>query len=366
MKPDALYELSSVFSFFLRENGIEAVNMRYFGFFHKDYDKKNQFSKLLGFVKSDKFSNNKDIISFPWKNVSLEELNFCLSRLSRCLSNKEKLIVLLLLLDLCHDNCTFIKKRTDYLETIARKLVIDLSWLANLKKLLIIADSGLNETVIDGNILLIRDSEFYLWKTPLNSHPDNISIPALFYIYLEEEMLAFVKVFDKKAKLNGYPLEYSKIYPMSEGDVLYSNNKLMSFNGLFRYYFNCSQFAPLKIAGTDTTPEVNFDSRKNNLEISGCSVPENGMAFYSKLNNWLDNYLITNPNNIKVNIRLDYFNTTSSKCILDFLFRLQSYKTENIELQINWFFQDGDEDLEEAGLNYSEIIKIPFALIPYN
>ena len=90
------------------------------------------------------------------------------------------------------------------------------------------------------------------------------------------------------------------------------------------------------------------------------------MAFYSKLSTWLDNYLKTNPTNIKVNIRLDYFNTTSSKCILDLFFRLQSYKKEDVELQINWFFQDGDDDLAEAGLNYSEIVKIPFTLIPYS
>jgi hypothetical protein len=131
-------------------------------------------------------------------------------------------------------------------------------------------------------------------------------------------------------------------------------------------YFNCSQFRPLKIAATETTPEVHFDALKNNLEITGCCVPENGMEFYSKLYRWLDNYLITKPEAIKVNIRLDYFNTTSSKCILDFLFRLQKYKTDAVDLQINWFFQHGDEDLEEAGLNYSEIVKVPFALIPYN
>jgi hypothetical protein len=220
--------------------------------------------------------------------------------------------------------------------------------------------------VTEDNVVLFGESEFYTGEKISYSTVNLPSIPVLGYVYLQEEMMAFVKVFDKKAKLNGFILEPNKIYPMCEGDVLSCNDQFLSFNGLFRHYFSCAQFNSLKIPATETTPEVNFDYIKNNLEIKGCCIPENVMEFYSGLYNWLDNYLITKPKQIRVNIRLDYFNTTSSKCILDFLFRLQRYKTDKVDMQINWFFQNGDEDLEEAGLNYSEIIKIPFALIPYN
>lgn len=366
MKPNAIYELSSVFSFFLRETGIESINLRYFGFFHKDYDKHGQLGKLLGLTRSDKPNMNIDLIAASWKNIPKEEFNFCLTRLSKYLSNKEKICTLLLLLDLCYRENIFRKQRFELLESIAKKIAIDHSWLLKLKKLYVINSLEPNKNAVDGNILLLNESEFYSWQPfPIVNNRIN-SKPALGYIYLQEEMLALIIVFEKKSSINGYPIELNKIYPMSEGDVLTCSNKLLSFNGLFRHYYNCAQFASLQINATETTPEVNFDSRKNNLEITGCSVPENGMHFYSKLSNWIENYLLTNPNHIKVNIRLDYFNTTSSKCILDLLYRLQSYKTDDIELQINWFFQNGDEDLEEAGLNYSEMVKIPFTLIPYN
>jgi hypothetical protein len=366
MKPIALTELYSVFAFFLKENSIEEVNFKYYAFFLKNYEKLSPINNLLSQLKPAKYFSGSGINASDLENIPIAEYNFCLSRLSKHLSNKEKLCVLLLLLDLCHDSQTFQKKPLILLENTAKKLDIDFSWFLTLKQLSIIPNSQLSRSIIEKKILLLHESDLIDFLNP-KPHPtnDDATLPVLGYMYLQEELLAFVRVFDIKAQLNGSALELNKIYPMSEGDVLSINNTLLSFNGLFLQYFNDSLFAPLKINATESTPDVFFDPQKNILEIKGCSIPENSVAFYSKISNWLENYFKTNPNHIKVNIRLDYFNTTSSKCILDLLFRLQSYKTDDIEMQINWFFQDGDEDLEEAGLNYSEIIKIPFAVIPY-
>jgi hypothetical protein len=366
MKSDLLYEVSSVFSFFLRQNGIESVNLRYLGFFYKDYEKKNQLGKMLGLKKPGSVAVDKELVAAEWKSVSREEYNFCLTRLSKNLSFKEKISMLLLLLDSCHYNNWFVKERMDFLEIIAQRLGVELDWLVKLKKVLTFYDLESGRAIADGNILLMRVSEFNPWKKAQDSSIELTTRPVLGYIYSQEQMTAFVRVFERNTKINGFLVEPNKIYPMNEGDVLSCNDKLLSFNGVFRHYFNSKQFASLSIEATETTPKVHFDSVENNLEISGCCVPENGMEFYAPLYNWLDSYLMSKPSQINVNIRLDYFNTTSSKCILDFLFRLQRYKNEKVDLQINWFFQDGDDDLEEAGLNYSEIVKIPFALIPYN
>ena len=54
MRPIALYELSSVFSYFLKENGIEAVNFRYFSFFLKNYEKQSPFNNLIEQLKPTK------------------------------------------------------------------------------------------------------------------------------------------------------------------------------------------------------------------------------------------------------------------------------------------------------------------------
>lgn len=367
MKPSVLYELSSVFSFFIKENNVKEVNFRYYTYFLKNYDKLSPVNHLLNQMKPVIYFSSNAIHTSTLEDISIEEYNFCLSRLSKSFSTKEKFCTLLLLLDLCHDNYTYQKQRLLSLENVVNRMAINFNWFLTLKKLSIIPEEQLYKNIIEEKILLLHESDLIDFSNP-KSHPANgdKTLPVLGYIYLQEELLAFIRIFDKKAQLNGSSLEINKIYPMSEGDVLSINNTLLTFNGLFLHYFNDSLFAPLIINATECTPEVSFDPKNNILEISGCSIPENGIAFYAKLSNWLENYFKTNPNHIKINIRLDYFNTSSSKCILDFLFRLQAYKTPHIQMQINWFFQFGDEDLEEAGMNYSEIIKIPFTLIPYN
>jgi hypothetical protein len=63
-----------------------------------------------------------------------------------------------------------------------------------------------------------------------------------------------------------------------------------------------------------------------------------------------------------VNIQLEYFNTSSSKCILDVFKKLEAiYKSGN-EVVINWFYEEDDEDMLEAGEDYQSIIKIPFKM----
>ncbi len=74
---------------------------------------------------------------------------------------------------------------------------------------------------------------------------------------------------------------------------------------------------------------------------------------------------MTLPKQVEVKIHLHYFNTTSSKFILDIFKRFENFKSEKIDVKINWYFQSDDVDLEEAGLNYSEIVNVPFILIPY-
>ena len=117
------------------------------------------------------------------------------------------------------------------------------------------------------------------------------------------------------------------------------------------------------IEGTPKTPTVNFDAGTGKVEVKGRSIPENSIEFYKPLVDWLENYSTTPYNQTEVNIQLEYFNTSSSKCILDVFKKLESiYKSGN-EVIINWYYEEDDEDMLEAGEDYQSIIKIPFKMI---
>jgi len=120
---------------------------------------------------------------------------------------------------------------------------------------------------------------------------------------------------------------------------------------------------PISIAGTPKTPTVHFDAGNGKIEIKGRSIPENSIEFYKPLVDWLEQYLSTPAALTEVNIQLEYFNTSSSKCILDVFKKLEAiYKSGN-EVLINWFYEEDDEDMLEAGEDYQSIIKIPFKMV---
>lgn len=120
---------------------------------------------------------------------------------------------------------------------------------------------------------------------------------------------------------------------------------------------------PIKIEGTRKTPDVSFDALSGKIEIEGRSIPENSIEFYKPLVDWLDEYSKQPNSKTVVNIKLEYFNTSSSKCILDVFKKLESiYKSEQ-DVVINWYYEEDDEDMLEAGEDYQSILKIPFKMI---
>jgi len=119
----------------------------------------------------------------------------------------------------------------------------------------------------------------------------------------------------------------------------------------------------ISIEGTPKTPTVNFDASTGVIEIKGRSIPENSIEFYRPIVEWLEDYSKEPQNITTVNIQLEYFNTSSSKCILDVFKKLEAIKKARNEVVINWYYEEDDEDMLEAGEDYESIIRIPFKMI---
>lgn len=116
----------------------------------------------------------------------------------------------------------------------------------------------------------------------------------------------------------------------------------------------------LTIEGSAKTPTVEFKA-SGELLIKGRSIPENSIEFYKPLIDWIGNYGGTPQGTTEVNIQLEYFNTSSSKCILDVFKKLETLS--GTEVKINWYYEEDDEDMLEAGEDYQAIIDIPFKMI---
>ena len=121
----------------------------------------------------------------------------------------------------------------------------------------------------------------------------------------------------------------------------------------------------IKIESQEDTPKIIFDPENEIFEISGRSLPEDAVLFYEPILAWLKEYS-QNPNPVtEMHVKLNYFNTASSKLLLDLLMVLEDMVEDGKDCKIMWFYDEEDEDMEEAGEEYSELIEIPFELITY-
>lgn len=122
----------------------------------------------------------------------------------------------------------------------------------------------------------------------------------------------------------------------------------------------------IKIAGTEDTPNVILDAENEIFEISGRSLPEDVGSFYDPILSWLDEYS-ENPNEKTIfNFKLVYFNTASSKLLLDILMKLEEIHESGNDVLIRWYYPEDDEDMEEAGEEYSDIVDVPFEQVSYS
>jgi len=119
----------------------------------------------------------------------------------------------------------------------------------------------------------------------------------------------------------------------------------------------------LHLEGSAKTPSIHFDATTGKLELKGRSIPENSVEFYKPLNDWIDSYGKDPIGETSVDVKLEYFNTSSSKCILDLFKKLEAISGSKTKVVVNWFFEEDDEDMEEAGQDYQAIISLPFNII---
>ena len=122
----------------------------------------------------------------------------------------------------------------------------------------------------------------------------------------------------------------------------------------------------LNFQGTEDTPTIVIDKSKELFQISGRSLPEDVTSFYKPVIEWLELFSESPTKNFTMEVKLEYFNTASSKIILDILMKLEEiHQAGSSAIQVNWHYDKRDDDMLEAGEEYQELVEIPFELLSY-
>jgi len=122
----------------------------------------------------------------------------------------------------------------------------------------------------------------------------------------------------------------------------------------------------INIAGTEDTPTIKFDVAAGQFLISGRSLPEDVTHFYKPVMDWLGQFSSAPKDGAKFEFKLEYFNTASSKILLDVFMKLEEISEgSGSKFSIAWHYQNSDPDMKEAGEEYAELVSVPFEFIAY-
>lgn len=122
----------------------------------------------------------------------------------------------------------------------------------------------------------------------------------------------------------------------------------------------------LRLEQTDDSPLVILDPADKLFEMSGKSLPEDAVDFYQPILDWLGAYRKEPLERTIFDLRLIYFNTASSKLIMDILLIFEEMVEEGHEVLIRWHAPKSDEDMQEAGREFEEMIAVPFEHLTYS
>ncbi|TAH21023.1 MAG: DUF1987 domain-containing protein [Cytophagales bacterium] len=114
------------------------------------------------------------------------------------------------------------------------------------------------------------------------------------------------------------------------------------------------------------TPTVNFQAQSGICEVAGESYLEDSFVFYDALIQWINDYFAEGAISIQMNFKFFYYNTSTSRAILDILRTLKMHQENGKEVITNWYYPIPDDDeMEAEAQDYMEETGLQMNLIAY-
>lgn len=111
----------------------------------------------------------------------------------------------------------------------------------------------------------------------------------------------------------------------------------------------------LEISATKSSPEINFNGDTYTLSMVGESYPENTAQFYEPIYKWIDDCIeALAEQELVFNIELVYFNSSSSKVLMDIFDTLEDASDEGKNIIVNWIYDEENDSALEYGEEFAE------------
>lgn len=99
-------------------------------------------------------------------------------------------------------------------------------------------------------------------------------------------------------------------------------------------------------------PDVNFNANTGKLSISGASYLEDTSKFYAPILSWLTAFYNSASTPVQLDLNLNYYNTSSSRSILDILMLTKEFEKKGGTVVVNWHHKGDDPEVYDEVQDY--------------
>lgn len=105
---------------------------------------------------------------------------------------------------------------------------------------------------------------------------------------------------------------------------------------------------------TASTPYVLVDEEKGYMRFEGESFHENVIAFYEDVAQWLETYLNGDFESLTFDCDMKYFNSSTTKLLLNMLMKMDSCAVNGKKVIVNWITTEDNDIILECGEDFQE------------
>ena len=124
-------------------------------------------------------------------------------------------------------------------------------------------------------------------------------------------------------------------------------------------------YEPFVLEGTTKSPTVNCDATNGTIEIKGRIISTSSLHTLDLVSEWLEEFAKMPFKPTTINIQLEYFSNDYASRLLSIFHILNSIYKNNKQLVINWYYEEGDKEMLEAGGIFSKLCDVPFKMIAF-
>lgn len=107
-----------------------------------------------------------------------------------------------------------------------------------------------------------------------------------------------------------------------------------------------------------------MDGQNALFKIAGNSYPENTFSFYNNVLKWIENYKNGKPGRLECEFYFKYLSSSSHKMVNNIFSKLCVLHKDGKNISVDWYYDEGDDDIMEIGNDYRQSLNIPLQLIP--